>query len=82
MLYYSESLAFLDELKIFSQTRHADKVLLEPSVESRTASWCVVDELICLCLQDIVENLIENSSTFSKKTEFAQQKYIKKKKKK
>ena len=32
--------------------------------------------------QDIVENLIENSATFDKKTEFAQQKYIRKKRKK
>lgn len=39
---------------------------------------------ICLPLffQEIVQQLIENSTTFRDKTEFAQDKYIKKKKKK
>ena len=35
-----------------------------------------------LFLQKIVEQLIENSATFAVKTDFAQQKYIKKKKQK
>ena len=33
-------------------------------------------------LQEIIQQLIDNSSTFRDKTEFSQQKYIKKKKKK
>ena len=36
----------------------------------------------CFALQDIVDKLVEHSATFKGKTEFAQQKYIKKKKKK
>lgn len=32
--------------------------------------------------QEIIQQLIENSATFSNKTEYAQDKYIKKKKKK
>lgn len=31
--------------------------------------------------QDIIEQLIENSETFDKKTEFSQEKYLKKKRK-
>lgn len=38
--------------------------------------------LLLLFLQEIVQQLIENSTTFRDKTEFAQDKYIKKKKKK
>lgn len=42
-----------------------------------------VDIMLRLCsLQDIIQRLIENSSTFRDKTEYAQDKYIKKKKKK
>lgn len=33
-------------------------------------------------LQEIIQQLIDNSSTFKDKTEYAQDKYIKKKKKK
>lgn len=41
--------------------------------------------LVCVCvcaLQEIIQQLIDNSSTFKDKTEYAQDKYIKKKKKK
>ena len=41
-----------------------------------------VDYYNYLRFQDIVDQLVENSATFKGKTEFAQQKYIKKKKKK
>lgn len=38
---------------------------------------------VCVCaLQEIIQQLIDNSSTFKDKTEYAQDKYIKKKKKK
>lgn len=40
-------------------------------------------EVFCLfVLQEIIQQLINNSTTFRDKTEFAQEKYIKKKKKK
>ena len=42
--------------------------------------YCV--KIIVHLFQNIVEQLIENSATFSEKTGFAQEKYIKKKKKK
>ena len=42
----------------------------------------VIYVLLFFVLQDIVDQLVENSATFKEKTEFAQQKYIKKKKKK
>lgn len=41
--------------------------------------------LMCVCVcapQEIIQQLIDNSSTFKDKTEYAQDKYIKKKKKK
>lgn len=44
---------------------------------------------VCVCVfssplasQEIIQQLIDNSSTFKDKTEYAQDKYIKKKKKK
>lgn len=40
-------------------------------------------ETVCVCApQEIIQQLVENSSTFRVKTEYAQDKYIKKKKKK
>lgn len=62
---------------------------MEEGLEMRHLAKCwgeaVKPQEICLLLlflQEIVQQLIENSTTFRDKTEFAQDKYIKKKKKK
>jgi hypothetical protein len=65
---------------------HADSV--NEGLEMRPLAECgakkVKLQAMCLLLffQEIVQQLIENSTTFRDKTEFAQDKYIKKKKKK
>ncbi len=65
-------------------------VLGEESDPTKLGGWGKVTPLviiytpvffICYFCQDIIEQLIENSETFGKKTEFSQEKYVNKKRK-
>lgn len=56
-----------------------DRLALLSSNKSEASRFRVV---VLFMLQEIIQKLIDNSSTFRDKTEYAQDKYIKKKKKK
>lgn len=57
-----------------------DTLFIDPN--RRQLRKCLDDSGFLELLKEIVQQLIDNSSTFKDKTEFAQEKYIKKKKKK